>query len=227
MSRPLRRDYDSDPERWRTTQRVLAAYGRRGDVHRLVAERLAAEGCRSVLDIGCGAGKLRGELRDPAGWVGCDLSPTMLSDAPRPAVRGDAAALPFRDHSFDAAAAMYMLYHLPDPVKAIGEAYRVLRPGGWFAAAAGSRHDAPELVPFVEAGSPQTFDAETAPEQIGGVFDEIEVRAWDTAAYELPDEEALRQYLRGWACHVTGDLSAIEYPFTITKRGAVVYAKKH
>ena len=81
--------------------------------------------------------------------------------------------------------------------------------------------------PFVAPGQPQTFDAETAPEQIGSVFDEVVVHAWDTAAYVLPDEGALRQYLRGWACQVTGDLAAVEYPFTITKRGAVVYGKKH
>jgi len=227
MTPALRRDYDSDPERWRTTQRVQASYSRAGDLHARVAERLSDAGCRSVLDIGCGTGNLARALPTSVSWFGCDLSPTMLRDAPRPAVRADAGNLPFTGDSFDAATAMYMLYHLDDPLDAIREAHRVLKPGGWFAASAHSRRDSPELDSLIERGGPGTFDAESAPDQIGSVFDDVEVFAWDLPVYDLPDEEALRQYLRGWGHRLKGDLASVTYPLTITKRGAVVYGRKN
>jgi SAM-dependent methyltransferase len=48
-------------------------------------------------------------------------------------VRGDGAALPFRDRSFDAAAVFTMLHHVPSPPlqdRLLAEVCRCLRPGG-------------------------------------------------------------------------------------------------
>jgi SAM-dependent methyltransferase len=48
-------------------------------------------------------------------------------------VRGDGAALPFRDRSFDAAAVFTMLHHVPSPAlqeRLLAEVCRCLRPGG-------------------------------------------------------------------------------------------------
>lgn len=47
----------------------------------------------------------------------------------------DAVDLPFADESFDVVAAHYMLYHVPDPLQALREFRRVLRPGGTLVAA--------------------------------------------------------------------------------------------
>ena len=47
---------------------------------------------------------------------------------------GDAQDLPYADESFDAVAALWMLYHVPHIERAIAEVRRVLRPGGLFVA---------------------------------------------------------------------------------------------
>ena len=98
------------------------------------------------LAVGCGEGALRAALpAQPRGRiVGLDASATMLSAHPPPVLQADATALPFPAGVFGAAVAVNVLDHLADPTVAIGEAHRVLVPGGLLAATA-SRHDSPEL----------------------------------------------------------------------------------
>lgn len=122
-------DYDRDPERFRTPQRVTARYAR-ADLHTEIAGRLG--GPDPILDVGCGEGALEKAL---PGVIGLDRSPTMLAAAPPPTVLGDSVALPFPDACFEAVVTVNVLYHLPEPARAIEEARRVLRPGGLFAAA--------------------------------------------------------------------------------------------
>lgn len=86
-----------------------------------------------VLDIGAGAGHGLGVL---AWWghtgrvAGVDPSPGLGVTA------GHAEALPFPDCRFGAALLVRVLAHLPDPARAIAEAWRVLRPGGQLVLAA-------------------------------------------------------------------------------------------
>ena len=229
--RPEPFDYDKDPERFRINSLAAKQFGLAEDVHEDVADRFAEEGIDRVLDIGCGQGKLLGLLRDmgvPA--VGLDASPTMLKDAPGSCVFGDARMLPFPDNTFGGAAALYMLYHLEDPVMAVAECHRVLRPGGLFAACAPSMYDSPELQSVLPAyGVPSTFDSESAPEIVGSVFGEVEIDAWDGPYVHLPDREALALYLRGRrlsSSEVERASNAIDTPLTLTKRGAIFYARK-
>lgn len=88
-----------------------------------------------VLDLGCGAGKSLRALAEAGRWrvLGLDASAAALrlARARAPVARADAAALPLRDASVDAAVAHHLLGHLDAPARAAcaAELARVLKPG--------------------------------------------------------------------------------------------------
>jgi SAM-dependent methyltransferase len=103
----------------------------------LLGEALEALGpvVRGVVgDVGCGNGRYVDALRrSSARVIGIDLSRGMLADVPTPRsglVVADAQTLPLASASLDAVLMMHMLYHVPDPEKAVAEAARVLQRGG-------------------------------------------------------------------------------------------------
>jgi SAM-dependent methyltransferase len=53
-----------------------------------------------------------------------------MDPARGPAIVGDAQEMPFADGSYEVILCSEVLEHIPDPVKAIAEMYRVLVPGG-------------------------------------------------------------------------------------------------
>lgn len=103
--RALPCDYDSDPERFAANQEATHRFAAQGDVHALIAQRLAAEGCRSVIDIGVGNGTLATHLAGEGVTTVVVDRAGHIASTPRPAVRADALRLPFRDETFDGAAA--------------------------------------------------------------------------------------------------------------------------
>jgi len=226
---PIPFDYDNDPERFRANEQAVSKFAYANDVHADVARRFAALRLRPVLDLGCGEGRftrpaaaLRLEV------VAFDLSATMLAALSGRRVQGDAAHLPFPDGAFGAVAALYMLYHLPDPRLALAECRRVLCPGGVLAASAPSRFNDPELDAYLPPSPPGSFEAENGAELVSAYFENLEVERWDVPAMRLPDAEALALYLRGRglsAAEIAAALPAIPTPLTLTKRGLLVYAR--
>lgn len=58
--------------------------------------------------------------------------------------------------------------------------------GGLLAVSAVSRHNDPALAPFLPGwGKPLSFEAENGPEQLGGVFDVVDVQRWDRPMVHL------------------------------------------
>jgi demethylmenaquinone methyltransferase / 2-methoxy-6-polyprenyl-1,4-benzoquinol methylase len=102
---------------------------------RLTAQAAVRPGDK-VLDACCGTGDLALAGRAAGGEVvGVDFSEAMLARARRKApeiewVRGDAAALPFPDESFDAVTVGFGIRNLADLEGGLRELARVLKPGG-------------------------------------------------------------------------------------------------
>ncbi|MDH5295086.1 MAG: methyltransferase domain-containing protein [Acidimicrobiia bacterium] len=129
-------------------------HGHHGSVVANHAQRRAAdsaafllprlESSMRLLDLGCGPGSVTLDLaRFVAEVVGVDAAVEAIAAARGAAeasgVRSrfevaDVYELPFEDSSFDVVFAHQVLQHLGDPVRALVEARRVLRPGGLMAA---------------------------------------------------------------------------------------------
>ena len=121
---------------------------------------------KTLLDIGCGQGKLsRALTKRGATMTGVDPQEAMLSlareNAPEATFeRAGGEALPFPDNTFDGAVMLNSLHHVPEHVIDAGlvEAMRVLKPGGIYLI----------LEPLAKGGYQEVF----AP-----IDDETEIRA--------------------------------------------------
>jgi ubiquinone/menaquinone biosynthesis C-methylase UbiE len=152
---PVRRRHGT-PESGTPGQLLTHGQGRSYDLlvtlfflgrRRRVFSRLAAlSGARpgdGVLDVGCGTGyftRMLAEAVAPGGTaLGIDPSPEVIARARRSTrqpsctfAEGIAEALDTEDESYDVVVSSLVLHHLPETLRprAIGEMYRVLRPGG-------------------------------------------------------------------------------------------------
>jgi ubiquinone/menaquinone biosynthesis C-methylase UbiE len=174
------------------------------DLHRWLFElMLATFGSQArILEVGCGRGDLWAANVDriPAGWqiTLTDFSQGMLDDARKQIGAAaenfdmrvaDIQELPFENATFDGVIANFMLYHVPDRTKGIGELRRVLKPqGSLHAATLGKQHmwEYQELLrqfaPQVSMGAQhvdQTFGLENGAEQLSASFGDVQFIQYD------------------------------------------------
>ena len=103
---------------------------------------------RRVLDIGCGVGGVDRHLVSAHGAghvVGIDVEDTVVSTARARSVAAGLddrttfvkvapGPLPFPDRSFEVVFSKDSIVHIPDKAALAADVFRVLEPGGWFAA---------------------------------------------------------------------------------------------
>ena len=97
-----------------------------------------------VLDVGCGTGAIARQVaRRHVDVVGLDREPDEIAAAQELASQaavnvtfqiGTAEALPYADATFDGSYCRFLLEHLVNPLPALSEMARVVKPGGWICA---------------------------------------------------------------------------------------------
>lgn len=190
-----------------------------------------------VADVGCGNGAYVARFSDERPdlqVLGVDLSTGMLnsvhaSTGHRVLVAADAAALPLADATVDAALAMHMLYHLPDPARGVAELRRTVRSGGVVLVATNAHDDKPEIEDLlsrslVAAGAPPVrnvgphddFSLEALTPVLEARFDSVEVTEWRTEI-DVPEVDAMVAYIDSMRPVVEQDL-----PDGVDQRGTGV-----
>lgn len=124
-------------------EKAAGSYDQAAEVQRRICDRLLAglppHAVDTLLDAGCGTGyalPALGRQFPGAIRLALDLSPGMLARVPAPNLRlaGDLEHLPLADATLDLYWSSLAIQWCELP-KVLGEARRVLRPGGWLAVA--------------------------------------------------------------------------------------------
>ena len=223
------------------TERGLEArssiYGHAGrDARDVVLDELRAVVPRRVLEVGCGWGELAARIQKELGCVvaALDLSPRMVELARGRGVDArvaDVQDIPFEDGEFDAVVAAWMLYHVPDLPRCLGEIVRVLRPGGSLVAVTNGVRDLAELWALVgrDLGARrQTFRAENGENHLGRHFEAVR-RIDLVGSVTFPDDDAIRRYVGSSALagHLVDRVPDSSAPLVATKVISVFVATTH
>ena len=185
------------------------------------------------IEVGCGPGELAVRVRDElrADVVAIDISPRMVELARGRGVDarlGDVQELPFADREFDCAVAAWMLYHVPDVPRALGELARVLRPGGRLVAVTNGLDHLQEMRDLLGLErEATTFSRENGEGLLRAHFARVELR--DAAgAVMFPDREAVQAYVLASGAMFEGrkDVPQFEGPLVVRRSPVVFVAEK-
>ncbi len=139
LLRNLRKTSASETE---ALERAVGGYYKAaGKAQAAIISDLAPDGPFHVIDVGCGSGRLAAALRDDerVAYSGFDILPDLVAHAKKVCDRSDwrfetisSLVLPVDDATGDMIVFMSVFTHLkPDEIKTyLGEAARVLKPGG-------------------------------------------------------------------------------------------------
>ena len=195
------REYASE-ERFLARRAALVDYVEGPSAEDLALAAIAEAAPQRVLEVGAGTGAFAERLRRELGAdvTAVDLSPRMVELARArgvPASEADVQRLPFGDAAFDCVAALWVLHHVPDLDRGLGELARVLGPDGRLVAVAFGRENLAELYELLEQPSlgDGGFSRESGEAALAPHFTRVERRDVDGTVV-FPDRAAVERYLR-------------------------------
>jgi SAM-dependent methyltransferase len=200
------------------------------------------DGADTVVDVGCGNGSFLAELRSRGHrgpLLGLDLSPGMAAVAARhaPTAAADARALPLPSAAVDAALAPHMLYHVPEPARAVAELRRVVRPGGVVLITTNGAGHRAQVQAVLDAATRRVtgraapsledadaaFDAAVGAALLPTVFGAVVAHDL-TTELEVPDPAAVVGYLASFEPELSG-LAGSARPALLAEISALVSAE--
>jgi SAM-dependent methyltransferase len=172
-----------------------------------VFDAVAEVAPRRYLEVGCGPGDMAARVQAELGAevVAVDISARMVELARGLGVDariGDVQELPFDDGSFDCALAAWMLYHVPDLDRGLGELARVLGSGGRLVSATNSVDNMRELWDLVgrdRKSEPVRFFSENGEEPLRRHFSSVERR--DVVGEMTFTRDEVRDYVANSIAH--------------------------
>jgi SAM-dependent methyltransferase len=174
------------------------------DPRQFAVEAVAEARPRRVLEVGGGEGELAERLQNELGVevVGIDQSERMVELQRSKGIDarvGDVQELPFAEGEFDVAVAAWILYHVPDLDRGVGELARVLRPGGTLVAVTNAVDHLQELWDLAQRATSMrrfTFRSENGEEVLRRHFARVERR--DAHGWLTMDDAAVRRFAASW-----------------------------
>lgn len=194
-------------------------------------DALVAAAPARVLEVGCGTGGFAERVLAalPAvDLVAIDQSERLVELTSARGVTAhvaDTQSLPFPEDSFDAVAAMWMLYHVTDLHRGLAEVRRVLRPGGTFVAVTNGDQHVGEL--RLAAGGSLVvthFSSENGEAALRQHFDDVGRDDLRTRAV-FPDHAAAMAYLHSSQEAVPWDLPPFDGPLEVAGHVTVFVAR--
>ena len=228
-------EYGSE-ERFLARRAALVDYVEGPNAEDLALAAIAEATPRRVLDVGAGTGAFAERVQRELGAdvTAVDLSPRMVELARGrgvPASEADVQKLPFDDGAFDCAAALWVLHHVPDLDRGLGELARVIRPGGHLVAVAFGRDNLADLYELLQQPSlgDGGFSRESGEAALARHFAHVERRDADGTVV-FPDRAAVKRHLRSLVL-IRGTeplerLPRFDGPFRSRSRHAVFVAEK-
>lgn len=228
-------EYASE-ERFLARRVALVDYVEGPNAEDLAFEAIAEAAPEQMLEVGAGTGTFAQRVRRELGTdvTAVDLSPRMVELAGErgvPAIVADVQELPFADDAFDCAAALWVLHHVPDLDRGLGELARVLGPGGRLVALAFGTENLAELYELLEQPSlgDGGFSRESGEAALARHFGHVERRDADGTVV-FPDRAAVERHLRSLVL-IRGTeplkrLPQFDGPFRARSRHSVFVAEK-
>lgn len=187
---------------------------------------------RRVLEVGGGQGELAERMQSELGAsvTFVDQSERMVELARARGIVdaqvGDVQQLPFADGSFDTAVAAWMLYHVADVDRGLGELARVLEPGGRLVVVTNSLRHIEELrglLGTIMPGFERQFHSENGEELLRRHFSTVQRTDAEVVAV-VDDRETLVAYRQSLSYETQPVPDDVPLPFRVHGRTTIFVA---